>query len=327
MLYSRLNQKLEGGNLGFTLLELMLSIVAGAFVTAGLLGFVVQERQNFIDNENRVEVNQNLSTIIDLIGADIRQAGERISDPSLSPIGIINGLDDSTDELILRRQLIVEVLPVCETITGSKNTIDVSVSTGPTVANCLFSDGNGNGLTDSLDAWQTYRIDQGGEVLAYIFDPTSGEGEFFSYITEDSNDCTSPDFADETCLRIHRGDAGSWENTYSYDSSLSPSLQPKIYLLEEKVYRLADDTSTTDSDDSILELSVNQETPLNVANQLNDFQIEVRESGEWQDTLTVNWKQIEAIRINLTAINSAESDATRYKSFSSEFFPRNILSK
>ena len=328
MNYFRLNQKKACSNLGFTLLELMISIVAGAFVTAGFLGFVVQERQDFLDNESRIEANQNLSTVMDLIGADIRQAGERISDNSLNPIDIINGSNDSADELVLRRQLLADVLPVCETISGSQSTIDVSVNSGPTIANCLFSDGDGNGVTDNLDVWQNYRVNEGGSTLAYIFDPTSGQGEFFLYITEDSGNCSSPDFVGETCSRIHRGDGGSWQNTYLYDSSLSPSLQPRIYLLEEKVYRLADDPATPNSGDSILELSINQETPLKVANRLNDLQIQVRESNQWRDILTVNWKQIESIRVNLIAANKSQSDTSQpYKSFSSEYFPRNILSR
>ncbi|HEY9827745.1 MAG TPA: hypothetical protein V6D19_20090, partial [Stenomitos sp.] len=116
---------------GFTLLELTVaSVVAFSLLTVSL-GFVSQQRQVVLGDRTRATANDNLRLASDLIGQDIKQAGERLDGDTLLPgISIIPGASASVpDTLVLQRQLLTEKLPVCQTISGSTRTIDVSVVT------------------------------------------------------------------------------------------------------------------------------------------------------------------------------------------------------
>ncbi|HEY9828119.1 MAG TPA: hypothetical protein V6D19_22000, partial [Stenomitos sp.] len=157
--------------------------------------------------------------------------------------------------------------------------------------------------TENLRSWRTYRCtldaaavsgvdpcarttnttscQQGGGTdrecsWAYIFDPVNNRGEFFLYSFEEQATCNSstvfPIPTTRTCLRIRRGDSANWQNTYTYNPSGPASAQPQLYILEERRYSVISDASTSRTDDYVLQLSVNGQTPKRVANLLSNFQ-------------------------------------------------------
>ncbi|NJM75164.1 MAG: hypothetical protein HC852_04500 [Acaryochloridaceae cyanobacterium RU_4_10] len=303
---------------------------------------------------------------------------------------------------------------------ASNATIDVSVLNSPSgstpdygspVDNCRYSYTAPTGgepsttlstlqPTNNLRSWRTYRCTQTGPAAgntdpcttstnsatawAYIYDPVNKRGEFFQYSGETSGNCISTGFSTppttRTCQKIQRVGT-TWQYSYTYSPTGSAASQPQIYLLEERKYNAIADPNTANS--YILQLTVNRQTPLRIANNLSDFQVWAKvptsysstpynaptnwgcaasgsgvtapnptSSTQWYcpnfnvdltNTYTdpilrqqyINdWQDLQGIRITLAGINpnaqllkvdTASTNNTL--KLSSEFFPRNVLSK
>ncbi len=157
---------------GFTLIELLVASAVALTVLSIALGVMSEQRRWTLTNSARANANDNLRLVSDLIGQDIKQAGERLDQNTEMPgVSIIPGATAAApDTLVLQRQVISQTLPVCQNIAaGSSNTsVDVSLITPSTVTNCLYSDGvlpanepsaslQALKPTDNLRAFRTYR--------------------------------------------------------------------------------------------------------------------------------------------------------------------------
>jgi hypothetical protein len=218
-------------NKGFTLLELAVASAVALTILGISLGMITEQRRWVLGDQTRASANDNLRLASDLIGQDIKQAGERLeSNAQLSGISIIAGTTGAPSTLILQRQLLQETLPVCQSIGAgtSTSTIDVAVLNGPiagtdygaAVANCTYSYATPSGgepsaaltslrPTSNLRSWRTYRCTQNipaatgtdpcastgsTTAWAYIYQqdsPGLGHGEFFEYSTEERGSCVS----------------------------------------------------------------------------------------------------------------------------------------
>ena len=158
-LFTRLRRYIHGFSKGFTLIELLVALIVAAIVLSLALRLIVDQRQLFVQDQVRTQINQNLRAAIDLVGTDIKQTGERLVENTLFPVVKIidNG---SGDKLVLQRNLVDQSLPVCQNIgsttppttisTLSQKTIDVSIDTGGSpIASCPFSNGN----AAAADVW------------------------------------------------------------------------------------------------------------------------------------------------------------------------------
>lgn len=65
----------EGRQIGFTLIELMIALALGALVVIGVLNVMSANRVNYRNNEALSELQENARTAFELMGRDIRQAG------------------------------------------------------------------------------------------------------------------------------------------------------------------------------------------------------------------------------------------------------------
>jgi hypothetical protein len=238
---------------GFTLLELIVAAAVSLTILGVSLGMLSEQRRWVLGDRTRAAANDNLRLASDLIGQDVKQAGERLeSDTFLPGISIIPGASAGLPStLVLQRQLLTEKLPVCQTISANSTsaTIDVAVVTAPTVANCVYSYSAPSGgelsttLTDlkpddDLRSWRTFRCTQDGAAAdgtdpcaltnsatawAYIHDPKTNQGEFFRYSLEEKESCLSSTAflptAARTCQRIRRADSTPWKYTYTYTPS------------------------------------------------------------------------------------------------------------
>src|SRR5690606_4801723 len=129
----------------------------------------LSSRKLFSVDTSRTEVNQSLRGILEIIGSDVRVAGERlnsfgssghISHP-LAAVEVRNG-----NELILRRNMLNEILPLCADVSGVVTTLPTSSADtsvyGPAPqcdpANPAV-DSDGDGVSDALEEWRAYRIE------------------------------------------------------------------------------------------------------------------------------------------------------------------------
>jgi type IV pilus assembly protein PilW len=294
---------------GFTLIELLVAMLVVGIIAAATLTIALSTRGMFETDQHRTTINQNLRAGIDLLGIDVRQAGERL--PFDAPaVQITDGSSGAPDILVLRRNMLDYVLPVCKDISAGSSSDSVFVArvklpgSGKIPQGCIpVPDENGNGWPDNLDAWRAYRIANGGEILAYMHNPVTGNGEFFVY-----------DGDDNSTFHLHKANPDVWQHSYSANQ------EPRVYILEQKSFRLQGD---------ILQCIINDDTAnaLNLVNRMRDFQVRaIFTDGTIQSTLAGRpWTDLETLEVTLVAGESfrmRDMDRTVV----TRFFPRNILS-
>jgi len=290
---------------GFTILELIVATGLGLVVIGLTLGATLANRNIYQQDLLRTRLSQNIKSSLNYLGTNIREAGENLPQ-NFPAVEVVDGSPDDPDEIIVRRNLIDEVLKLCDDITaGSANNVYFAVP--GTEPGCSYSDGEHN-----YNAFRDFRLEDDDEsVRAFIYDPTTQLGEFFDYTDEEDNGVQ---------YYLMRG-SGTWTNAYEVGSTA-------IYLLEEWHFSLEEDFLEA------LLLQViengNIDEPMNIVWGLEDFEIQVdMEDGTTLDefTRTDNWTRIQAIDLSLTGREEyAATGIEMVLTLSARFFPRNILS-
>ncbi|NLF25019.1 MAG: hypothetical protein GX589_05095 [Deltaproteobacteria bacterium] len=281
---------------GFTLIELLVAVTIGLLALGLTLSSVLYSRNAYRKDVARTRINQDLRGALDIIGSTARVAGENFNG-AFPAIEVIDGVNGAPDELILRRNLLDEVLKVCVPIVAG------------TAADLIFAYGSESGCvyagnTHNYEVWRAWRQARDGSVRAYVFDTSTDLGEYFDYSGEiDSN-------GQYAAVRA----SGTWANDYSNASSAA-------YIMEEWRFRVSDDT---------LQLIENGESdnPLNVAFGVTDMQVEVfMQEGGVQSTFSGsdNWTLMQSIGITLTGQELFRGEVLE-RQLSARFFPRNVLS-
>jgi type IV pilus assembly protein PilW len=334
---------------GFTLLELLITTVVAGAILAASLAAVNEQRRSFLGDRDRININDNLRVALGLIGADIKQAGERLEQQTTFPVvNVINGASGAPDRIILQRLKLAEVLTLCQDVSAGNTTIEV--------ADAKDSPSCATGSSPNVTKWQEERWKQdnipgnnssSSETLwAYIFDPTKAvgtqRGEFIRITGETKGSCSDPNAGNPECWRFTLDKTP----TLNYAKSSDIATQPKLYVLEQREYRLSDDAQTTDrTDDKVLELIVNGQmsNPQRLTNLLGDMQIRVRTvSNTGAETwltdfnpdpnaiIATNWQTIGGIEITLNGLNASNTVSnlsTEQLTLKSQFLPRNVASK
>ncbi|RTH13645.1 prepilin-type cleavage/methylation domain-containing protein [Thermus scotoductus] len=295
---------------GFTLAELLVALGIGGLLLGLLLSTTLGNRRLYVLDQSRTAVNQNLRAALDILVADIRQAGERL--PGDFPaVEVRNG-----NELVLRRNLLDVSLAVCDQngINGNQDNIPVADKNPPPNATpayldaCAFRDTNGNRYDDRIEIWQSYSCNSDGvpgcnngnrreAVRAYIYDPVNKRGEWFEYDAEDGSG-----------VKIHKGNNERWQNSYGPLS--------RLYILEERRYYL---------EGGILKLAENGQEGKGLVADVTGFQARARANGSWYTVFpppNLNWRTLEAVEATVQVrIGSVARTMT------TQAVPRNVFSQ
>lgn len=290
---------------GFTLSELLVAMAVASIVLGAALTLTLATRDSFTADQNRTGVNQNLRSSLDMIGVEIRQAGERLP-RDVPALEIRDGIGGS-DTLIIRRNLLSEVLPLCKKLTKgvADNQVRV-VNTGSTPPQGCddLPDDDGDDYPDNIDVWRDYRAAKGGAVPAYVYNPIARLGEFFTY----EGDVTNKNY-------LGKSNTDTWSRTYKV------SQQCRVYMLEQRSFDLHDGMLR-------FELNDGSGAATHLSTTIEDFQVRaimkdgsvltsLNEAGEWTD--------LRAIEVILTGQDTLDQE-TVTRTVSARFFPRNILS-
>jgi len=294
---------------GFSLVELLVALTVTVLVSAAVMSLAFSAQAVFETDKHRTSVNQNLRSGIDLLGMDVRQAGERL--PGDAPaVEIIDGENDGPDRLILRRNQFDVVLPVCNLKISAGSATDALFCSRRDVTHkyppgcALAADSNSDGWPDNLEAWRDYRVSHGGVITAYLHNPATDVGEFFQYDAEDNS-----------TMHIHKLNTDRWEYTYELTDS------PRIYILEQKEFFL---------EDGVLKCIVNGNTDsvLNLVSHISDFQTRaVFQDGTIQMAMSAadDWSDLAAVEVWLSAESEWKGRAID-NTLVTRFFPRNVMS-
>ena len=299
-----LNKGLQGG---FSVVELLVAAAIGLVILALGLALTLSSRNLVQRDHERTSASQDLRSSVELIASDVRLAGERLTGegaPAIPAVEIRGG-----SELIIRRNVLESVLPVCSDSASSDLLVSLvgtawGTSDNPSCNNETRDKTNpdgtasdGTGMPDDFETWQAYRTANSGTVRVYIYSQSREFGEFFSYSGEAG---TGSGWA------LVRSDAGAWEHPYSMSESGS------LYMLEERHYRLRE---------GALEVVVNgdEENPLRIANNVETltFGATMKDGSKVSD-ISDDWHDLAAVEVSLQLGG---------RTLTSEFFPRNILSQ
>lgn len=296
---------------GLTIIELLVAIVIATVVLGAALALTLSSRDLFRTDSSRTDVNQSLRGILEIIGSDIRTAGERlnsfgstghVSHP-LAAVEVRNG-----NELILRRNMLNEILPLCADLSGSVASIPITSSDASVhghVPQCNPSnpavDSDGNGVPDALEEWREFRAENGPSVGAYIYSRVDDKSDYFLYTGDPSPDAI--------------GVSATGLQSYTY------SEKPVIILVETRRYYLNGD---------VLELEINgdSDNPLRLVNGVTEFQVAaVTGTGTSDDYVASgnNWSNLGGVDVAVTGTVTERGRAIE-RTLSSRYFPRNVLS-
>lgn len=291
------------GEAGMTIMELMVASVLGLSMMAMSLGVTLAQRRLYEKDLVRLRLLDNLRSASDIVGMAIKQAGENL--PGNFPaVQLVDGTSGNADELIIRRNLLDEVIMVC-----------VGITSGSTAANITFADVSGNAGCSRSDNLQSYnqfranRLTAGGTVKAYIYDFGTGLGEFINYSGEADNG---------TILSMAKGGTA-----FSRDYPMGSA----VYILEEWRFRLVNDTLTSQK---LLEIVENGDTATakKVVFGLRDMQMTVTKTdGSVLSAFAYSddWTAIRKVDVSLTGRDTYRGTDLD-ESLAASFFPRNVLS-
>ncbi len=94
-------------NKGFSLIELIVTMAISSVVVALASQLLLQTQDSFSRDQKRVSTNQKMSSVLEIIGREIRQAGELITDPDFPTIQVIplSSASNSPVSLIVYRAI------------------------------------------------------------------------------------------------------------------------------------------------------------------------------------------------------------------------------
>jgi type IV pilus assembly protein PilW len=289
-----------------TMVELLLAMVIAGLIAAAALSLAFSSRDLYEGDRVRTDLNQNLRSGVDLLGMEIRQAGERLP-LDFPAIEIVDGGGSNPDTMIVRRNLLDAVLPICAEIQAGTTVQSIRVAsdaTTPPPGCSPVEDANSDSYPDNVDEWRAYRDANGGTITVYLFNPVSGAGEYVLY---DGDDATSHHLGVDS-------DAG-WQQTYLVNE------QCRVYVLEQHAYEVAG---------GVLRYVADGDTanPVNLVHDIVDFQVRaVLLDGTVLDSFSTSddWSDLESIEITLTD-RSDSGPRPLSRTVTTRFFPRNALS-
>ena len=288
---------------GMTILELLVAMTLGLIMMAMTVGVTMAGQWAYELDSGRTRVNQNLRSALTILGADIRQAGERL--PALFPaVEIIDGDDGAPDEVFLRRHVLEDVLTVCDDIPAGGSSVQVSLTGSGADPAPAWVDG---GQEAAYDAWSAYRDD--GTVMAYIFDFATQQGEFVDYTAEGDNGISM----------YVQVESDGLQHSYTAENSA-------VYIIVEWHYRMRDDEGETD----VLEVveTLDEDNAQRVVFGIADFQVRAVLSDDTvQDGFDAadGWGNLKAVEVTLNGEGTTSRQAIN-SSLTARFFPRNVLS-
>lgn len=220
---------------GFTLAELVVSIALLAVIFTVVLGLVLSGLKLFRSDQGRTAASSNVRGTMDVLGSDVRQAGENLS----SDAPAISVTQDAAGAytLTVRRGLTGAPLPLC----APPTTTSIEVTGGPSnTSQATFADGSSNlpaacksdalslaATATVLGTWQT--LIASGLSGGYLYDPLTQNGGFVKLTG------TTPSQVQYTGALP--ANAGIGWNPLSSAQGSAPRDQ-RLYLMEERTYSL-----------------------------------------------------------------------------------------
>jgi prepilin-type N-terminal cleavage/methylation domain-containing protein len=138
-------------NKGFTLLELLVGLIIMGLVSGLAMNAFLQASNSFNRDKKNIDTNQNLSAVLEIVGNDIRQAGEGINEGNFPSIefdlvtatDIAAGLQSGSSKIVIRKAIAPQPLTLCQTIPANVSPLPIQLIIADSVAgtdsSCIFT--------------------------------------------------------------------------------------------------------------------------------------------------------------------------------------------
>lgn len=289
---------------GITFIEILIALAVAGIVVTLALGLTLSSRRLLQIDQVRTGVNQSLRGALEIIGSDVRLAGEGylILSSGLSEVSA-PAIEIEDNILIIRRipASSPPALRLCDNISqNTSSSAQVGRPNSQWGEQCEFQPSQGN---PAVNLWRDYA--DGGTIEAYIHQGATGVGECFeARIPANSN------------WLIHRAQgSGSWKNSYGLGAEILP-LNEHRYVLDQESKQLQRIGGC------------DEENPIPISGDINTFEVwAIMADGSRTDTLSGNdWTDVQAIELSING-NIQSQRTTVERTLTSKFFPRNILSR
>jgi hypothetical protein len=323
MLVSRTSVK------GFTILEMMVGIAMTLTVSALALAALSNAESGFSKDKSKIEGGQKLSSVLDIVGRDIVQAGEQVNEPKF-PVARIIPDPSKGSRLIVYRGL-EEAISTCGAIVAGTPTSSISVaSTNATVrlSNPSCSNTSSAAYSTEVQDWQDRRT--------ATSNPTSNQLSFFLHdglgniqLVNLTGETNSPDYQTVGLA------------TTSFTPTVAFPIRSTAYVMEKREYLVCNNELKVRVNSSVegscLTTGTSADTVVSpfktIATNLKSLDIAVSTiagDGIYNNsfpTSTLNWRDLRGISIKITALNPDNAGGTTSDIVASgRFYPRNILS-
>jgi Tfp pilus assembly protein PilW len=323
MLVSRTSAK------GFTILEMMVGIAMTLTVSALALAALSNAESGFSKDKNKIEGGQKLSSVLDIVGRDLVQAGEQVNEPKFP---VVNVIPDGTkgSRLIVYRG-IEEALSTCAAIAAGTATTTLSVASTDTavrLANPACTSNTSAYSADTQD-WITKRTATGNPTpnqLPFILH--NGQGNIQRAVFTGESNSNSYQIVALT--------------TSSFTPSVAFPVRSTAYLMEKREYLICNgnelkvrvnsanenDCTTADSAESPFQTIATKIKSLNItvttATTASPTPADSLDTNF--PTTTLNWRDLRGVSVKITASNPDPSGGGQDIFASGRYYPRNILS-
>jgi Tfp pilus assembly protein PilW len=215
---------------GFTLVELMVSMSITLGITMVALQALSSTQKEFTQDTRKIDLSQKNASILDVIGRDIRQAGEQIEDPKFPVVKMFpNPVDATKGSSLVLYRAVSSSLPLCIDVSnpiavGSTISAWPSSSTTTDVVdsfqNCKAETVKaGNTYPEALEEWKYNRTNKAAS-YGVIYD-NRGNLQPFTYASEVETAAGS---------KVYNINMNPVTTTYELKSGMS------AYLVEKKEY-------------------------------------------------------------------------------------------
>jgi prepilin-type N-terminal cleavage/methylation domain-containing protein len=213
---------------GFSLIELVVSIAISSIVVALASQALIRTQVSFTKDQKIIENGQRISSILEIIGREIRQAGELIVDSGFPTIQV-KSQGTKGSSIIIYRAIsspisMCTAFPTGTAVTGLSFAIDT-----PTPSSCQIKASAISPLTNKFpptqkEDWLDKRVAGGGTLFGVVNSNASKTAQPFLYTGE-----TSTSGANSMILSI---------NMTSFTTTSAINLGDSAYLVVKKEYMI-----------------------------------------------------------------------------------------
>lgn len=311
---------------GFTLIELLLAMALFLVVVTIAMNAFTSSNRLIETDTGRIAASQNVRSALDILVADVRQAGEYL-DLTLGVSGV--EFNNTTDRLTVRRTVPpqtdatgtyqVTAFPICQ-ISGGRKIVTVAIGGNGSCPYVPYTPSDPNAPTANTKAWSLYFAAQGNRPQAGILaqdgsSPLRDTIDILSVAQTGSLSGTTDTRTVTLTLRT------ALPTGYSVTSS------PRIQLVDERRYRVADGNL-------LLALGgQSDDEAQTVAFDISDFTVSANliqtatQNAENVESMGLKgqWSRVGRLQISLSG-GSTGQGSSKTRTYSATVFPRNVES-